>query len=570
MQITEKNWKKAIIFILLILSALGAFKSLILGLEIDEGYAVASAYRLAGGDLFIKEMWEPHQFSALIPALFIKLFVKITGGNDYLIMGLRGLGILIQLGVSVFWYRTMKLQFGKMISLCTALIIFNTLPKWIMGPEFTNMFLWFFLLTFLCLFRYHKEGKMVYCGLAAICMVVSVLSYPSGVLVFPLYLILLRKKNRQGDRDKKGFWLFGGICLGAAVILLCYLLSYMSFGELIDYIKHILNDNSHSIGIGEKAVGYLIEIGEILLYLIPHCLIGVAGVRIYKRKGGRKIGAQYLFGTIVLLTTSVAQIVYWSERRVPALHPQIRYLVLFALGAVIWFSAEKESREKWKDIFFLAWVPSIGTLLSVLLLTNLDIKVSLVHLLPGMMCTLLMWDDSEPKEEGAGQKKTNRYFCLLVLFWVATLLFERGYFVKNNSGIYYDVFYAKQKALSGPAKGIYCEWMVGTLYNQADEFLGQWLEPGDKVLYIGEEALIYLHEDVEICTASTISTPFFGKDAIEYYEKNPQKYPEKILISTKYWNYLMADQQEMKEWVAENFDLENKIESENLWIVEKK
>ena len=54
---------------LLGLSAVAVVRSLIIGLDIDEQYAVTLAYRIARGDILVKEVWEPHQTSALLPAL---------------------------------------------------------------------------------------------------------------------------------------------------------------------------------------------------------------------------------------------------------------------------------------------------------------------------------------------------------------------------------------------------------------------------------------------------------------------------------------------------------------------
>ena len=67
-----------------------------------------AGYRLAMGDRLLLEMWEPHQTSAIFTAVFIKLFLMITGGINYLNLFLRVVSFLIQGGVAVFLYKTLR------------------------------------------------------------------------------------------------------------------------------------------------------------------------------------------------------------------------------------------------------------------------------------------------------------------------------------------------------------------------------------------------------------------------------------------------------------------------------
>lgn len=44
-------------------------------------------------------MWEPHQFSAFLTALFAAPFIRIRGNTDYLVIWLRVMGGLIHAGM---------------------------------------------------------------------------------------------------------------------------------------------------------------------------------------------------------------------------------------------------------------------------------------------------------------------------------------------------------------------------------------------------------------------------------------------------------------------------------------
>ena len=132
---------------LLGLSAVAVVRSLIIGLDIDEQYAVTLAYRIARGDILVKEVWEPHQTSALLPALLTKLFLLCKGNSEYLVLYLRGVGVLCQLAVSVSWFCVIRKIYGDKVGFLSALIVFHTLPKGIVTPEFANQQIWLLLMV---------------------------------------------------------------------------------------------------------------------------------------------------------------------------------------------------------------------------------------------------------------------------------------------------------------------------------------------------------------------------------------------------------------------------------------
>ena len=61
--------------VLALLTLIGIVKALFVSIDVDESYAVAQAYRLVTGDKLMYDMWEPHQFSAFLPAIFLYRFL---------------------------------------------------------------------------------------------------------------------------------------------------------------------------------------------------------------------------------------------------------------------------------------------------------------------------------------------------------------------------------------------------------------------------------------------------------------------------------------------------------------
>ena len=180
------------------LSLIATVRTLFFGLDVDEEYALTLAYRLARGDLLIQEMWEPHQTSAVLPAVFIRIFLTVTGNSEDLLLYMRLLGCLAQAGLSLFWVNTLRDRCKPQTLWTTAFIIYAVLPKWIAVPEFANQQIWFMLLTILFLYRYFERGKtasLVLAGVAG-CVSLSFLRAASH----PLCGLALEEKQKGGGR----------------------------------------------------------------------------------------------------------------------------------------------------------------------------------------------------------------------------------------------------------------------------------------------------------------------------------------------------------------------------------
>lgn len=556
------------------LTVLAVGRSLIIGMDADEQYAVALAYRIARGDLLIREIWDPHQTSAIFPALLIKAFRLFVKDNSFLLLYLRAAGVLLQAGAAFLWYRTMRTRYGVCPALLTALVLFHTLPKWIVTPEFANQQLLFWILTILCLYQYDETRKKFYCIFAGIALCFTVLAYPSCALLFLPYVIWLAR------REWRAAVLLTLTCLAGACIFAGYLFSYLSFSELGLYMEQILADPSHNAEPLEKLIGYCREAGELAAYLCFYLIAGLFISRFVFKGINRKRDSLFLS---VLCAATVDQIRLWAFALVPAVHPQIHYLVLYAFGGYLYhgekgrkaspgntsqgnISLEKKSR--WKGLYELAWLPSLAGFGAVLLLTNLDFKASFVHLLPGMLAALLFWCDGSGEQQTASVAGKFRFRLLLPVMWVLVLIGARGYLVRADEGRPENVFCVKQKALYGAAKNIYCTYMTGYQYNSDYLFIEETLEPGTKALYIGSSQLLtYLMNNIEVSAASVISTPTFDERYRRYFEMNPDKLPEAIIIDKSYFLAMEEKHIPISGWIRTEYNWEGKEESEFLWIV---
>lgn len=515
---------------LILFSVLAAVKMIILGLNIDEEYAVTMAYRMANGDRMFLEMWEPHQTSGFVCALFIKLYLTLFQSKEYLVLFLRGVGVLLQALVSLFVYTTLKRRYSFDIAFMASLISFNVLPKWILVPEFSNLLLWCSLCTWMCLLRYAWNiekgakwlalGAVFYCGM--------VLAYPTCCIVLPIYLFGLYRLTPSAYRIK--VWILPVCCVLIGVLYVAYFLSHMSIGEFGFGLQQMLADGEHSYSLPERLSFYGNELKTWILPLLWVFLPAlVAGL----------IGGKAVFGSTLILLACIQQWCIWLGPELRLNRPLLFFYIVYGVGAIC---VKKEP-----SLFWLGYIPAGVTLFAVLLLTNTTIGVSGVQLLPGMLCACILLLQ--------GNKRLGRLSCLVLL---ALFMFAKGWLVSETEGYKADAFFVKQKALYGPAKNVYCRYVDGYAYNALDRLLEGKVTKEDSLLYVGNHSLRYLLTDAKISTYSTISTPTFDERLLTYWDKYPDRYPTIILVEKgrKDWDNIRTYFQQTEiAWETEDIEI---------------
>ena len=195
-----KEKRKSVVGILVVLGVLGicaisCIKTLFQEFNVDEQYAIVLGYRIASGERMFLDLWEPHQTSGFVCAFLIKLYMMIFGTTEGIVIYLRLIGIFLQVAVSAFVYNAFKKGTSKMVSFYLAVIVFALQPKGIQVAEFSNLFIWSVLCTMLCFYSIctTPDKYKRYSVMAAVFVCVSVLCYPSYLIVVPIYVIGIYK-----------------------------------------------------------------------------------------------------------------------------------------------------------------------------------------------------------------------------------------------------------------------------------------------------------------------------------------------------------------------------------------
>ena len=546
----------------LVMCAVSAVKRIFTGLDIDEEYAVTLAYRIARGDILMKEMWEPHMLSGLILALPVWIFVTVRKNAEFIIVALRIYGVLIQGLVSLVWYRVWRKKTHPLMSLLSAGLIFCVLPKFIQTPEFANVQIWFLLLTGLFILAGEEGKKSIFYILSGVCYIFVVLAYPTCIVLLPLYLVLFK--------NKKAIIRFVLPVVVSGVGFLLYIVIFAGWKTAVSNIGYIMSDASHAGGIGAKIAGYLGELPVMFLYLLIYAMIalGISALIAAVSKTAFKSKAFLLQTTAVFVAVSfLDQLRFWFVLHTPNVHPQYRFAALFIASVILYYSFEKQKREKYKEAFGVFVIASFFGMIAILILTNLDVKATLVHLLPaGAFWVVLAWNvfedvlhrgedrDNLPLTEGGENTGVNPkkgflagdgmniparavvtaavIIVLFVSFAGQTVLIR-----VNNEGQYEDVFFSsggKRLSFFGPSRRIYCGYWDGEEKNANYDFIRNAVPEGSRVLYIGANGTTYLMNLYEVCAPSVISTPVYNQTTVEYFRLNPQKMPEYIIIENIY------------------------------------
>ena len=509
---------------LLLLSALACAKCLILGLRSDEEYAVSMAYRMTAGDRMFLDMWEPHQTSGFLCAALIRIFSWFSSSLDYLLLYLRFAGILLQGAVSIFTYTTLKKRYPQPLAFFCGLFCFTLLPKWILVPEFSNLLLWGNLCTMMCFLRIYydargKYGLLILAGLSTCC---AVLAYPTSLLTAAVYAAAIFKLYPQKARKYAGCYL--GTCFLSGVLYLFYFLLHMSPGQLMQGISQMSVDGSHSHSFTEKLLSYgqelVMDMLPWLLYLLPLMLIAYLFLFLWKQRHRAITCALFL-----VLISMAQQLLIWLGPSTYLNQPYLFFYIAFLAGGLV---LKRNPALTWIGIW-----PACSALVAALLLTNTGIRVTGAYLLPGILAVLLAFYEALPTEKSESPLLRPLYWFTLFAF-SGLLLFVKGYLVNENEGYKEDVFYVKQKALSGPAKNIYCRYTDGYQYNIVAELASQYVSEEDAVLCVSEHSLWYLLTEGTISAYSTISTPTFDERLLEYWELHPEKYPDIVLAAKEY------------------------------------
>jgi len=552
-----ENAKKIIFRILLIGSILAAIKMIFQNYSLDEEYQVVMAFRNVKGDHLFLEMWEPHQTSAFLCYIFIKIFMFFTGSTTGLIVFLRCGGTLMHFLISVYSYKVLSRFLNKDCSYILALIFFNTIPKLIQLPEFGIMQVWFYMLIFLFLIAYNLDenlDKKKYPILMGMAMSLEVLSYPTSVILFPFTLLaigILSKKNKLRDMGR-----FSATCALSGVLYCIKILQNISVDKLMINLQNIYNsDATHGY---EKRFQDIDLFYGILVLTIYTLIIFIIAIVIYvlwnKIIKKEKITEHSIIilgiGNIAIIISCLVQIWRWVVLNLGYEDLQIQIVVTTIAGILVLKYVDK----RYKKVMILTISGSIVALVSVLLITDLPLLSSIPHAFGGAFFALtammlVMNSNSALYTKRAGY--------LLLFVWCITAVVGKGYTLRGSAN-YNNIFQSEGVVKCGPAIGTVSNYMGAYILNTVYETWMQEIEDGSKVLVVttniySASTSQYMFKDVEICNYTLIDPTIYDSNLLKYWKEYPEKIPNIIVVDCWFGNLMFDENEWIMKYINNDF-----------------
>lgn len=541
--------------LLLLVICLTACKMIFVGSNVDEGYGIEVAWRLARGDRMLLEMWEPHQTSAIFGAVLIKLFWLFTGGSDTgLVLYMHFCGICLQFAAAYFLYLVLRQilpEERKDFAFLGGCVYTLCYPKGVIAPEYSNLQNWFTTCCALCfiLFLHNyrqdkgisRENGKELCSLvlSGVFLSGAVLVYPSMVLLYPVMAAVLCCRLKKGKWQAVLFLTLPCLVLGG--IFTGYLFSYMSLGQIEQGISYVLRDGAHTAGPLSRAGETVWQILMLLLRTGIYYGAAFGGICLYGRKismDRRQIRIASCYGA--LLISFVVQIGIWLFRDEFINQPQAELVFLVILAMILFFCGEKGKAAKECMILVIF---SLTGLLAAILLSNFMLKELIGYLSLGAIGGAGILYQTEKE---AWQKKT---FETVMCFWILTLSFGRVWVTSQGSELHTTPFEIRNIQKSGPGIGIITNYMTGYRYNTIAEEWDTLVRDGESVFYVGPSSFYYMQGDVIISAPNTISTPVYDESLLDYWEMFPRRYPDVVLVESCYGEVIYPDDSFIMCWL---------------------
>ncbi len=554
---TTKRWK-IILTILWAGSLLAALKLIFFDYTMDEEYQLMMGYRTLRGDCLFREMWEPHQTSAFLCTGLMWLYKTLTGTYTGILLYLRVCTTLIQAGISLCLYQVLRQLLERNYALLCALIYFNMVPKIIQIPDFSNMQLWFFTLTVLCLIQYYlqKDRKntdrfwLVF--MAGMGMALEVLAYPSCVILFPFFLLYIHRKS--GPEKWRDIGLFTGACAVSALLWLCLVLRNVSLEELLRNVELLLGfDLTHEISGATQ--GKIPGIFSNLLggcgFLLLTLLLSLPGMLLVRKKnpGWDRHQCLPVFMTIAVFVSECIQFCLWTVKKSGYEVYQLHLLLLLLAGLLVWKQAGPLRK------YFSAGI--VGTLLSlaaVIYISDLEMFYALPHGVLGvLLCAVLL---ALALREVLG-KTSDKWIYFLLISLCLVSIFGKGYTLR--AGRNYNVVPDTESVMKcGPAVGIFSDYMNCYIYNCNYEDFGTYVNEEDVVLIVTNMVTSagttpYMMTGSEVAHYSIVDPTAYDERLLTYWELYPEKQPNVIVVDCWYGELKEDPESWIMKYIEEDF-----------------
>jgi len=562
-----KNSSVKKIYIINILFFLIASISIIVSnVSYDAEYQMAMGYRLLKGDTPILEMWEPNQTSAFLCAIIMKLYISIAGTTTGIVLFVNVMGYLIRVGISGFLYYRINKMAGKVPALIACFLFILIGPKDMLVPDYSNMEVWFSTLTVLFLVEYFEKKKVWQLIMSAVSLCFGVISYPSYIIAYFAIIVLLVKYAPKKNRD---IIIYTGTC---AFLGICYV-GYLLWGTDLETVMNCLSaalaiEPTHTISASEKIIIYVKNLGKIIGTVTGLCLAGAAAEFVTKTIQQKRTGDKVIFSKERCMVFSwYALLIFYVINVLRVIsNGSNHYALIFIV--LLGFCKRNLLSEEQKKVYYTGLSVGVMALLSTALLSDQPFLQHTPFMLIAVVISILplsCW-----YKECKADNRLKKIYVLGVQLFLLVLVFRCVHTHIPIYGRAQVCSITQDLALirTGPAIGIITDEIGAARQRDSYAEFQRYIKPGDTIWILGEpvDTMGYLYQDVEVGAPSVMSTPTYNEELLYYWELNPEKYPDVVIVSAGFGNlaYEMLACEWLMNWLEEEYQAETIIDG-NWW-----
>ncbi len=526
------------------------------GWDHDESYNILLAQRIADGKIIFKDMWDLHQTAAIFPALFIKIFMTVTGSTSGLAVFLRSISAVVQVLLALYSYKVFKKYYGQKCAFGAAIVVANLLPRATQELEYSTISIWGCLVCGLLLLEISKEGisykKLIFAG---VFYAAAVYSYPTILItaLFVAFLIIfvVFDDRKVGVKSALVFFL---TCVLVAGALAVYLFTHMTVSEFVQIIHELGKNGDHTVWFGAFfSLDYIKKSGVRLIGMIAIAVV----LRLFAKYVLKsEIKSVYFF---VFITTLIVVLL-----NLTGLRPSGPFGLLERyIGAVIlfFFMGLKDEDRVFTWIFGGL---GIALYLGVLMGSNLGFNENAMYLEMSMICLVVL----AIKYLENMSYRDKRLGTICVWTFIAGIIFSSGYFVRIDGTQPANVFQCTETMDYGPLNGIKVFPEKKKALDEQSSSLYSMTDAGKLYTVLTREPIGYYFVKGDYISAQYAATAqYYNEQWVDFYTLYGRKLPDEILISKEDIDSLdKFYEKEFGQWVKGVYIEDKVLENSNFWV----
>lgn len=530
----SKNWIIAILILLVIFS----FYKTTLGIHSDEVHSIAVGDMIEEGNVFFKECWFYLQMSAVFTSPLIHIYKLLTGGTEGILLFFRIVSVLVQLLICFFFYNTFSKNYNKSFVLCASLVLFVYIPDF-QSFNYKQEFIWFSVLEIIYLYRYYLSKRKRNLILLGLTIAANVLAYPTSILQFILYIILLIFIEREEKKNFKNICKSLVCVIVPCVICACcflgWILKDISVVEFWYYFWNVFKDENLNASFITKLSHPIIKFLILgMITLIP--MLVAIRVKVVKN-----VISKYNIPVITFLLLGAFSLQAYIERRCITWHCiTYPYSLLVFLIPLLYL---RKKNKKCHSILFFFGIPAIVSVLILALASNQGNITSMYGMIMAALGFILMLGEEgcDYFEECINERKC---CCIgIVVMALAMYIFpvyEQESVMLSNE-MQRTIFTDRVEVKDGPAKGMRLGEYTYLRYTNLCTVVEQNVNDTDQLFIVDDHynaSFGYLASEGNYATFSPqggwgVAT---SNRATQYFDENPEKKPTVIVINMDYAN----------------------------------